>query len=70
MTILRKPMLRRFTAALAFISLAINTAYANSSQVGIAPVAVTTLKESILLLSIAIRLLVSRPRSSVLVRHK
>ena len=48
MTILRKPMLRRFTAALAFISLAINTAYANSSQVGIAPVARTTLKESIL----------------------
>lgn len=41
-------MLRRFTAALAFISLAINTAYANSSQVGIAPVARTTLKESIL----------------------
>ncbi|MEP8695670.1 hypothetical protein ABKW14_16680, partial [Enterobacter roggenkampii] len=48
MTILRKPMLRRFTAALAFISLAINTAYANSNQVGIAPVARTTLKESIL----------------------
>lgn len=48
MTILRKPMLRRFTAALAFISLAINTAYANSNQVGIAPVATTTLKESIL----------------------
>jgi adhesin transport system outer membrane protein len=41
-------MLRRFTAALAFISLAINTAYANSNQVGIAPVARTTLKESIL----------------------
>ena len=48
MTILRKPMLRRFTAALAFISLAINTAFANSNQVGIAPVATTTLKESIL----------------------
>ena len=48
MTILRMPMLHRFTAALAFISLAINTAFANSNQVGIAPVATTTLKESIL----------------------
>ena len=48
MTILRKPMLRRFTTALALISFAINTAYANSHQAGIAAVAKTTLKESIL----------------------
>jgi adhesin transport system outer membrane protein len=56
-------MLRRFTTALALISFAINTAYANSHQAGIAAVAKTTLKESILLLSIAIPQLVSRPRN-------
>ena len=48
MTILRKTTLCRFTAVMAFLSLAINSAYANSHQVGIAPVATTTLKESIL----------------------
>ncbi len=48
MTILRKPVSRQFIATLALISLALNTAYANSGAVGIAPMATTTLKESIL----------------------
>ena len=48
MTTLRKSVLRRFATALAFISLAINTPYANSHQAGIAAVAKMTLKESIL----------------------
>jgi len=41
-------MLLRYTAAMALFSIAINTACANSGQVGIAPVSTTTLKESIL----------------------
>ena len=48
MTILRNSMLLRYTAAMALFSIAINTACANSGQVGIAPVSTTTLKESIL----------------------
>ncbi|EUM08307.1 TolC family outer membrane protein [Enterobacter sp. BIDMC 30] len=48
MTIMRNNMLLRFPVALALISLAFNTASANSRQVGIAPIAATTLKESIL----------------------
>ncbi|HFT7510125.1 hypothetical protein ACPRR3_00350 [Enterobacter asburiae] len=48
MTILRISMLLRYTAAMALFSIAINTACANSGQVGIAPVSTTTLKESIL----------------------
>lgn len=63
MTIMRNNMLLRFPVALALISLAFNTASANSRQVGIAPIAATTLKESILLPSIAIRRLASRPRN-------
>ena len=48
MTIFQNYMLLRFPAAVAIIAMTVNTAYANSSQAGFAPVAATTLKESIL----------------------
>ena len=48
MTILQNYMLFRISVAVAFITLAVNTACANSSLAGIAPIAGTTLKESIL----------------------
>lgn len=63
MTILRNSMLLRYTAAMALFSIAINTACANSGQVGIAPVSTTTLKKVFFLLSIAIRQLASRPHN-------